>query len=322
MLAHSTTNSTLHQTVLQIVSGGNDQEMLFRIRDVHISSFKWDYTTSLTKPGTLPSCITFSDLDTASGVLYQILGACSTWVADVFKLQYFPALQQTSLLVEQGRHIAAISMWLEQFSAKLTIFQDSSDGNDEHALRMRMTCMSWLIRLSHVLDQHETSYDIQASRFEQIVVDAEHVMSISKRQKTINSQNSADDRCVLGTGLVEPLFLVATKYSHTPWRRRAIVCLENAGLELPFNGRREEAIARNIMDYELRHSQDEVVRDDFHPQSNYSSAQPSSRLPFGILEQSRIRGWRIAEDDFVDGADRVLVTFVRYKYTGCTCTCS
>jgi hypothetical protein len=76
------------------------------------------------------------------------------------------------------------------------------------------------------------------------------------------------------------------------------------------------------MDYELRHSKDEVVRDDFHPQSNYLSAQPSSRPPFGILEQSRIHGCRIAKDDFVDGADRVPVTFVRYKFTGRTCTCS
>lgn len=176
MLVHSARHSTLHQSEQQIVPGENDLEMIFRIRDVHISSFKWDYTTSLTKPGTLPSCVTFSDLDTASSVLYQILGACSTWVADVFRLQYLSALHRTSLLIEQDRHIAALSMWLEQVSTKLALFQDSSDGNHEHALRMRMTCMSWLTRLSHVLDKHETSYDIQASRFEQIVLDAEQIM--------------------------------------------------------------------------------------------------------------------------------------------------
>ena len=322
MLTHYTKHSYLHQSDERFVSGGNNLEMLFRIRDVHISSFKWDYTTSLTNTGVLPSYIRFSDLDTASLVLYQILGACSAWVADVFRLQYFPALHQASLLVEQGKHIAALSMWLEQFSTKLIPIRDNSGGSYEHALRMRTTCTSWLIRLSHVLDIHETSYDIQASRFEQIVLDAEQVTSIQKQRRTFASQSSANERCVLGAGLVEPLFLVAAKYRHTLWRRRAIVCLEHAGLELPFDGLREAAIAQYIVEYELHRSQDAVVCDEFASQSSDSSEQPSSIPPFGILEQDRVHGLRIAEDDFMHGTHQVMVTFVRFQASVRPCTCN
>ena len=322
MLAQLKKQGSLRPSDQRNVHGENDMEMLFLVRDVHISSFKWDYTTSLTKPGISPSYIPFSDVDTANISLYRTLGACSAWLADVFKLRYFPASHQRSILVEQGRHIAALSMWLEQFSTKLAPREGSSDGSYEHALRMRMTCTSWLIRLSSILDMHETSYDIQASRFEQIVLDAEQITSIGGPREARNNTKFAKERCVLGTGVIEPLFLVAAKYRHTPWRRRAIICLANAGLELPFNGLREAAIARHIVDYELDRSQNATTQNIFHPLPIDSSEQQVSVAPFGILEENRIHGCRIAEHDFIDGANRVMVTFVRYKDAVRTCTCS
>ena len=296
------------------LSTGNDLEMLFRTLDVQISSFKWDYVRNHNHSALSTASLMYSDLHTARLALLQLLHAGSVFVADVFTLKYLPTLQSRNLLVEQGRHIAALSIWLEQFSIKIMPGFDTKiytkDAEQEHALALRMTCMSWLIRLSHILDADETSYDVHAPRFRQMVLDAEQIIMIREARRAIKEESPVHAECVLGVGVIEPLLLVATKFRDVPWRWRAITCLKKAGLELPFNGPREAAIAQYIADYEATNSLSKLHSSECKLDSNDFTENRSREWRSMVPNRCRINGHRIAEDGFLDGNSAV-VTFYR-----------
>lgn len=293
----------------------HDLEPIFQIIDLQTSSFKWDYcprptNMNMSSMGSLPS-----DLASARNLLLNISAAATAWLAHAFKLKYFPASQPRSLLVEQGRHVAALSIWLEQFHTKVAPIKESSGDCDasvsEHALTLRMTCMSLLIRISNVLEAHETSYDNQTSRFRQIILDAERILAIQAMRKFEKDETLLDAKCVIGLGIIEPLFLVAQKYRDALWRRRALGCLSRAGLELPFNGPREAAIAQRIIRHEEHCSQTSSTSQDL----DLCSETPDS---------ARLHGCRISETGFVEGRNKVVVTFFSCKEVDGmhTCTCA
>ena len=120
----------------------------------------------------------------------------------------------------------------------------------EHVLVLRMTCLSALIYVSTNLRSYETSFDVHASRFQQIVVDAEKIHWIRSIIDKLTKRASNHPYFSRGPGIIQPLFLTAEKYRDSHWRRRAITCLSEAGLEGPFNGPREAAIALRIIQHE------------------------------------------------------------------------
>lgn len=97
---------------------------------------------------------------------------------------------------------------------------------------------------------HEMSYDIHASAFRQILLDAEAVLSTRSAKEDLPDRPLGHLRFSIGPGIIQPLYVVAEKYRESSWRRRAISCLSGAGLEGPWNGPREAAAALRLAQHE------------------------------------------------------------------------
>ena len=206
------------------------------------------------------------DLASCELRLISALQPSFTWAAQVCKLKYVPARQTSELLIEQGSHIAQLKLWQVDFNKRTLHRYSRAPIKREsliHALTLHMICLSALIHVSNVLNPHEVHYDLYACEFHQIVTDAETILDLRSHRSTQQPENITespsasdyfypDQRPTVATkpGIIQPLFLTAEKYRHSMWRRRAITCLSRAGLELPFNGPREAAIAARIVQHE------------------------------------------------------------------------
>ena len=232
----------------------DELDLLFKSLELQLSSFMWSSSPSLQLSRTPGFGYVFSDLHSGRINLMEICNRCVTWIATVFRLKISPARQTSQLCIQQGRHIASLSLWLEQFNARVMPMEcqgtDPASKVLEHCLVLRMTCTSMLIRISNILDAQEGSYDVRASRFQQIFLDAERVLSVRDVRRLKTDKQLSQYGSILGPGIIEPLFQAAQNYREPFWRRRSIACLLRSGLELPFNGPREAAIAQRIMQYE------------------------------------------------------------------------
>jgi hypothetical protein len=131
-------------------------------------------------PLTLPSVM---DSSSAHLILVQLVHICYNFTSTNYKFKYQPQFAGPSIYMQQGRLIAHLSTWLEEFSLTVlpTLRRDSKRpsqlNNYFHALILRMTALSALIYLSYILSPYETAYDAHASHFQQIIVDGEALMS-------------------------------------------------------------------------------------------------------------------------------------------------
>ena len=239
----------------------------FQTFTLHISTHAMSYQPTMFRASKQFAPDT-SKHDPASSELRLIsaLQLSLTWAAKVCQLKYHPDWQSSELLIEQGSHLAGLKLWQDDFNTRVLPGCSPSPLNEEaliHALTLHIICLSAIIHVSNVLSPYEVHYDLHAHEFQQIVADAETVLALSsyrssqQRRPNTASQSASDDfeadqKSIVTTkpGIIQPLFLTAEKYRHPIWRRRAISCLARAGLELPFNGPREAAIAARIVQHE------------------------------------------------------------------------
>lgn len=181
------------------------------------------------------------NINNAEMRLVRLIHSCYHFTAQASEYKYKTCVQP-DLAIEQGRHIANLSIWLEAlnqnyFPQNSVSSRRPSSDLYHHALVLRSQCLSTLIYLCTILKAHEKSYDLYGDRFQRIVQDAAIVLANKSEAFTRFQQFSPSP------GIIQPLFLTATKYRHGVWRRRAIELLRNSGREGPFDGKLLAAVA-------------------------------------------------------------------------------
>jgi hypothetical protein len=202
----------------------DDLSLLFQALDVQTAGYV------LGRPPDLPTIIfnevrdrsrRFENVSEAEAWLIPLLHSCYHFTARASAFKYLPHSPTASdLLLEQGRHIARLSQWLEILDRNLLSVQPGavqqlSTKSYSHALMLRAQCLGTLIYASNVLSPYEASYDLHASRFTQIVEDVATALSNSSDTMTDLHQYRP------GPGILQSLFLTAIKYRHSARRRQA-----------------------------------------------------------------------------------------------------
>lgn len=161
------------------------------------------------------------------------------------------------VLIEQGRHIGALKylVGIIDHAVLPTIGLNAElrlSSKYTHVLMLRNICLSTLIYVSTILSPHETSFDSYADYFQQIITTAEIILD-NLGQGSPNQQPPAL-KFTPSTGVIQPLYLTASKYRQPSWRRRAIRCLQRAGREGPWIGDLLAAVTERAADIEERDS--------------------------------------------------------------------
>jgi hypothetical protein len=223
-----------------------------------------------------------------TGAEFQLVRLIHTsyhFTAQASQFKYLPrAAVPCDLVFKQGLLIAKLSIWLDILNQNFSSNQvDSahklSSEGFYHTLILRSQCLSTLVYLSTVLSPHECSYDIHGPRFQRIVQDAGTILS--------NDGGSVPELRQFrpSPGIIQPLFLAATKYRHAVWRRRAIELVRRAGREGPFDGLLLAAVANRAV---------EIEEGSFRP------LVPRGILPEHVAEADRVHGCGVdaeAKDD-------------------------
>lgn len=233
-------------------------ESLFKVSNLQNLLYSMSCEHDWTGNTLLPQSLTFSDLWSARTLLFSIMQESLQWCTENFRLKYFPYRQPRELLTEQGRHLAALSMWLERFSIYIMPYEQRDTQkcrqttleSRELALRLRMICMSTIIHVSHILDPEQTSYDSQEPRFQQIVADGQDILRVRSEKGSPNHEVLPPMLFSMEPGIIQPLFLTASNCRSGTLRRNAIACLLDAGQEGPWVGRREAALSLRIVQHE------------------------------------------------------------------------
>ena len=245
-------------------SAEDEIEIVFRTLDFHVCSFalsKTPYIPAIPLPPVLPS---ITDLDTANTTLVQLVHACYEFTSMAYKWKYRPSVSPR-MSIQQGRLIAHLLTWLEQFNLIVlpTLSREHTNSSQVNlyykALTLRMTALSTLIYLSCILCPLETAYDIYASHFQQIITDSEITLTCRNRVLDSLVEGVQSPRFSNGPGLIQPLFHCALKYRHPVYRRRAIALLSLTGREGPWCGRREARIISRIMEWEEAGASDSLT---------------------------------------------------------------
>ncbi|ERF72554.1 hypothetical protein EPUS_02836 [Endocarpon pusillum Z07020] len=225
------------------------------------------------------------NVNEAATQLVRLIHSCYHFTAHASQFKYLSrAAIPSDLLLEQGRHIANLSLWLDSLNQDFLLNQPDSSHkllpeDYCHALVLRTQCLSTLIYLSTVLSAHECSYDLHRPRFQSIVQDAAVVLAQG------SGTPSALRQFRPSPGIVQPLFFTATKYRHGDWRRQAIDLLRRSGREGPFDGKLLAAIASRTITIE---------------ESTHRPPLTERILPEHITESDRVHGTGIhveAKDD-------------------------
>ena len=161
-----------------------------------------------------------------------------------------PDLVPRSVAFEQARQIAELHACLGRLKRSITSERidvaspNSADLPLKQVLILRCQCLASIIYLSMVSNAYECGYDTYAAYFHQIINDA---------RVTICSQPepyTAMERFSVGLGVLQPLFLTATKFRDPVLRRQAITLLSRSGREGPYHGRLLAAVASCAVDVE------------------------------------------------------------------------
>jgi hypothetical protein len=211
--------------------------LLFQALDVQTAGYV------LGRPPDLPASIfddggnpprRFGNVSEAEAWLIPLLHSCHHFTARASAFKYLPRAPTVSdFLLEQGRHVARLSQWLEildhnMLSVRPGTVQQVSTRSYSHALMLRAQCLNTIIYASTILSAYEAAHDIHDSRFTQIVEDVDAAVS--------HNEGMADGlhQYRPGPGILQSLFFTAIKYRHSARRRRAIELLQRTGLEGPW----------------------------------------------------------------------------------------
>lgn len=150
-----------------------------------------------------------------------------------------------------------------------------------HLKVLKARTIAMLITISCLPTTTEMIYDKHASSFQEIIRCCESILP-PHQQATEDGKWSIIPPYTPSVGIVMPLYVVARKYRHSLWRRRAINLLYRAGLEGPFHGEKEAAVAEHIVSIEENRPFKTVI------------PLEEVRAPEDILEERRVWGcWRV-----------------------------
>lgn len=258
----------------------DDVSLLFEALDVQTAGYV------LGRPPDLPTSVfdragnrseKLGSVNEAEARLVPLLHSCYHFTAHATAFKYLPHAPNASvLLLEQGRHLAHLSQWLEildrnVLSVQPGAVQQLATKSYSHALMLRAQCLGNLVYASTVLSPYEASYDLHTSRFTQIVEDVATAL-------TNHPDTMADiHQFRPGPGILQALFFTAIKCRHSALRRHAVDLLRRAGLEGPWDGKLLAAVASRAIEIE-----EENLR--------LSVSQVLDVLPEHISERDRLHG--------------------------------
>ena len=231
-----------------------DLALMFRLFDYEV------VTVALPRPPDLPPLPTSPVIDSMRDVsaawesLIPRIHVAYHFISRACVFKYCPQLAPRPLLIEQGRHIGQLTMWLEtldhdllpQFTAPLDSVPTPLHA---HALLLRISCLSALVSLSTIFTSHECSYDTQATRFQQIITDATRIIT-SRATSSPTLPIPHGPRFSPGPGVIYPLVMSAVKYRNPRWRHRALDLLRHCGREGPYFGPRVYKVVQHCIDVE------------------------------------------------------------------------
>ena len=221
----------------------------------------------------LPSSLSpVMDIGSIDVALVRLIHLCYEFRSKNEKFRYRLHSAAPSLYIQQGRLIAHLSMWIEQLTTFIlpTLAKEISPCGTgaarNHALTLRVIALSTMISLSCILCPHQAAFDSHTAHFETIIDDCDAlILERDATKEPGDVLRSLDgSHYQAGPGIIEPLFLTATKSRHPCHRRRAIRLLSTAGCEGPWIGTREACISRRIMQLEEKgddfekHSSDHI----------------------------------------------------------------
>lgn len=241
------------------LSGIDDFDALLQSLDLSVSGYavgmgpRWCLSHV-----SIPVC----DLISSRKALFAVAQECDVWFSSNFRLKFFPALQTQQVLQQQCSLVTALRRWLQQYNAQiaphLAITEPQSNNEKlfdlQHGLQLRMLCNWLIIQTTHAFNSKPSGLDVEEERLQQIILDGEQVMYTRLWRANIDpphgSQSRLTSSMTLGTGIIWPLYSAARAYGSPTWRRRAVRCLAQSGLEGPWNGRREAALLWRIVEHE------------------------------------------------------------------------
>ena len=288
---------------------------LFRNLDVQTVTYseRWYLLSLAPGPAQCPS-VAFSDLKHGCSILLDLVHSAYHFTASASEHKY-RRTGWSDMTLEQCRHISRLHSWLKCFDRVIHgegSWEESKLSDLElcRALILKSRCLSTLIHVSTILDAYQTSYDKFAPQFADIIDCARKVLGTNS--PTSIRSKYADGilpHFSLCPGIIQPLFLTARNYRHSRLRREALSLLRYAGIEGPWNGAIDAAIARHIIEVE-----EQAFRNSLAPSS---AVEQSNReiliLPSDIKEQDRICDSTLLYEDICDG----VVSEVRFSMTRC-----
>jgi hypothetical protein len=260
-------HSTSSMDSLPLEESDDDITVLFRLLDVQTISYADGF------PPEMHTALVRTPQDTASSSpcihrigreLIALIQTCYCFTSHALQYTYRPQiLVPTDLLIEQGRHIATLKLWLRRLTYDLLPCMEASidsksaaSSNYMHCLMLRNLCLAAIIYVSSILDAYETGWDIHARYFQEIITGAELILE-NRRRRRCGELSSAAFTFTPSPGIIQPLYLTALKYRHPRWRRRALELLRQSGKEGPWDGKLMAAAAQRAIDIE----ESELVRD-------------------------------------------------------------
>ena len=233
-------------------------EDVFRSMDTLIATFVWGkqpYFKLKALPDRLLASTKVEDLIENQP---PVLHTCLHFIGKASSEEYREYNQlPAELLQEQDGLIARLRQWLSNYDRCMKEDAISSkprctQAEERHLCLLRAQTLAILIMICNLKTPAQTRYDKYLAEFEAILQCAETVLG---------QKHTADaaDRIVRDSplpafstspGIIQPLFFLARKCRHSKVRRRAISLLRISGIEGPFNGSMEAAVAIRIVEIE------------------------------------------------------------------------
>ena len=279
-----------------------DDTLLYSIcytLDLVISSYAQNRTPVLPVISPAFSDVGFSSAQRTSTVLTS-LHSCRNFISNASRFRYRAQTAHLSkLAIEQELHVANLLSLLEALREQQTL--GLTPPSHREMLRSTSTlealCLATLIHATAIFIPHETAYDNYINEFQRIVNCAATALSHEEQAKSDLTPVSP------AVGIIMPLCFTAARCRHPAIRRTAIALLQIAGVEGPWHGRTEAAIATKIMQVEERR------------QGAGSDLDPSfSRQPSEIPERDRVCHHTVLDETYDEST---CIHHIKVQFTQC-----
>jgi Fungal specific transcription factor domain len=220
----------------------DDLALLLKSLDLHTATYTSSKLLHLAGPvDNTP--FEFTSISGADLQLLLSLHSVHHFTSPASRLKYLPPSQiPRATLIEQGHHLGRLTLWLKCLDENVLHPQRTLDpSSHRHALMLRAQCLVAIINTSAILSPYEVEYDRHAAAFRE-VIDAAAVVIDGRDESAIKFRP--------GLGIIQPLLFTALKYRNGRARRRAISLLKRSGVEGPWVGWVEAAVAERTMKVE------------------------------------------------------------------------